>query len=90
MDWKICMAAFSAVFVAELADKTQMVGLGLSAKTGKPFSVWLGSVCAYVVVTMLTVAAGALLGKYLKPDLIRYIGAGLFIILGVLMLCKII
>jgi len=86
MDWKIFFATFSAIFLAELADKTQLVGIGMSAKSGKPLTVWLGSVCAYIVVTALSVMIGAALGKYLKPELIRYCGASLFIIIGVLML----
>ena len=44
MDWKIIVATFGAVFFAELADKTQLVGIGMAARTGKPFSVWMGSV----------------------------------------------
>jgi putative Ca2+/H+ antiporter (TMEM165/GDT1 family) len=31
MDLKIFFAAFSAIFPAELADKTQLVGIGMSA-----------------------------------------------------------
>ncbi|MBL7197838.1 MAG: TMEM165/GDT1 family protein [Candidatus Omnitrophica bacterium] len=85
MDWKIFLATFSAIFLAELADKTQLVGIGMSAKSGKPLTVWLGSVSAYVVVTALSVLIGAALGKYLKPELIRYAGASLFIIIGILM-----
>ncbi len=84
MDWKILMATFTAVFFAELADKTQLVGIGMSSKTGRPLSVWLGSVAAYIVVTAVSVFIGATLGKYLKPEFIRYAGASLFIIIGLL------
>lgn len=88
MDWKIFCMTFGAVFLAELADKTQLVGIGMSAKTGKPLSVWLGSVSAYIVVTVITVMVGAALGKYIKPEFIRYLGASLFIIIGLLILFK--
>ncbi|MDD5506411.1 MAG: TMEM165/GDT1 family protein [Candidatus Omnitrophica bacterium] len=90
MDWKIFLATFGAVFFAELADKTQMVGIGMAAKTGKPLSVWLGSVSAYVIVTVISVFLGAVLAKFICPGLIRYIGASLFIIIGFLMLFKVI
>lgn len=86
MDIKVFIATFIAVFFAELADKTQLVGINLTAKTGKPWSVWLGSVSAYIIVTVITVLLGAVLGKYIKPEIIKYAGATLFIILGVLML----
>ncbi len=90
MDWKIFLATFGAVFFAELADKTQLVGIGMAAKTGKPVSVWLGSVSAYIIVTVISVFLGAILAKFIRPELIRYVGASLFIIIGFLMLFKVI
>ncbi len=90
MDWKVFIAAFGAVFFAELADKTQLVGIGLAAKTGKPLSVWMGSVAAYIIVTVISVFLGSLLARFIRPEMIRYIGASLFICIGVLMLFKII
>jgi putative Ca2+/H+ antiporter (TMEM165/GDT1 family) len=88
MDWKVFLMTFSAVFFAELADKTQLVGIGMSAKTGKPFIVWLGSVSAYIIVTIISVLIGAALSKYLKPELIRYLGAALFVAIGIFMFFK--
>jgi putative Ca2+/H+ antiporter (TMEM165/GDT1 family) len=88
MDWKVILTTFGAVFFAELADKTQLVGIGLAAKTGKPVSVWLGSVAAYVIVTVISVFLGALLAKFIRPELIRCVGASLFILIGFLMLFK--
>ena len=90
MDWKIFLATFGGVFFAELADKTQLVGIGMAAKTGKPVSVWLGSVSAYVIVTVISVFLGAILAKFIRPELIRYIGASLFLIIGFLMFFKVI
>ena len=85
MDWKVIVATFTAVFFAELADKTQLVGIGMASKSGKPVSVWVGSVAAYMIVTVISVALGAVAGKFLKPEIIRYGAATLFIVLGVLM-----
>ena len=85
MDFKVFTAAFAAILLAELADKTQLIGLSLSAKSGRPFSVWAGSVAAYMAVTLVIVIAGAMLGKYLNPYLVRYTGAILFVLIGVLM-----
>lgn len=85
MDWKIFFATFIAIFFAELADKTQLVGIGISAKSGRPLSVWLGSISAYIIVTAISVLIGAALGKYIKPEIVRYCGGILFIIIGVLM-----
>jgi len=86
MDWKIFFVTSWAIFLAELADKTQLVGITMSAKTGKAVVVWLGSVAGYMVVTALSVFIGAVLSNYIKPEFIKYSGACLFIIIGVLML----
>jgi putative Ca2+/H+ antiporter (TMEM165/GDT1 family) len=86
MDWKVILATFGAVFVAELADKTQLVGISMASKTGKPISVWLGSVAGYMLVTVISVLIGLAVSRFVKPEVIRYIGAGLFIIMGILMI----
>ena len=88
MDWKIFFATFGAVFLAELADKTQLVGIGMAAKSGKPLNVLLGSIAAYILVTIISVFLGAWAGRFIKPEFIRYAGAFLFIIMGILMLFK--
>ena len=90
MDWKVFFLTFASIFVAELADKTQLVGIGMSAKSGKPVTVWFGSCLAYMVVTVLSVLIGVAAGKFIKPELIRYSGASLFIIVGILMFLKLI
>jgi len=87
MDFKVFVATFVAVFIAELADKTQLVGIGMAAKSGRPFSVWLGSVSAYIIITAVSVLLGAVLAKYIKPELLKYAASVLFIIIGLLMLC---
>ncbi|MFA5410341.1 MAG: TMEM165/GDT1 family protein [Candidatus Omnitrophota bacterium] len=84
MDWKVFLATFGAIFLAELADKTQLVGIGMSAKSGKPITVWLGSVAAYLIVTAISVLLGSTAAKFIRPELIKYAGAGLFIIIGLL------
>ena len=90
MDWRVFLGTFGAVFFAELADKTQMVGITMAAKTGKPLFVWLGSVCAYIIVTIISVIIGAAMAKFINPQVIRYFGAGTFILLGILMLMRVV
>lgn len=88
MDWRVFFATFGAVFFAELADKTQLVGITMAAKSGRPINVFLGSVAAYMLVTVISVLVGALAAKFIKPELIRYLGASLFILIGIFMLFK--
>lgn len=85
MDWKIFSATFAAVFVAELADKTQLVGITMASKSGKPTQVWMGSVAAYIIVTAVSVLLGAVASKFIKPDILKDVGAVLFVLLGILM-----
>jgi len=84
MDWKIFFATFGVVFLAELGDKTQLAGLMLAAKSQRPILVFLGSVSAYAVVTLITVLIGGILAKFIKPEFIKYGAASLFIIIGIL------
>ncbi|MCK5706444.1 MAG: TMEM165/GDT1 family protein [Candidatus Aureabacteria bacterium] len=88
MDWKIFSATFGAVFLAELADKTQLVSIGMSAKSGKPITVLIASVSAYIIVTIISVYIGSLAGKSIKPEIINFAGGFLFIIIGILMMLK--
>ncbi len=85
MDWKIFFATFTAIFLAELADKTQLVGISMAAESKKPLQVWLGSVSAYIIITAISVFLGAILGKYISPAFIRYAGAVLFVGIGIMM-----
>ena len=86
MDFKVMFATFAAVFIAELADKTQIVGISLAGKTLKPVSVFIGSVTAYMVITAISVLIGAGLGKHLKPEYLRFGSGLLFILMGILIL----
>ncbi len=86
MDFKIFLSTFGAILLAELADKTQLVGMGMAVKTGKPVAVWLGSISAFVVITGISVLAGTTVGKHLRPEAIKYLGGSLFVIIGILML----
>lgn len=85
MSWQIFIATFGTIFLAELGDKTQLANFSLSAKSGSKLSVFLASVLAFGIVTLLTVYLGAFLPKFIKPEHIRYASAALFIIIGLLM-----
>lgn len=85
MDLRVFVATFMGIFLAELADKTQLVGITMASKTAKPWAVFLGSVCAYALITGFSVWLGAFLGKYLQPQYLRFGGAAIFIFIGILM-----
>ena len=86
MDWKIFVAAFWTIFLAELGDKTQVANLCLAARSKSWFAVCSASIAAFALVTIITVSLGGVLAKYISPGYIRYAAGGLFVILGILML----
>jgi putative Ca2+/H+ antiporter (TMEM165/GDT1 family) len=70
--------------LAELGDKTQLAGLTFAARSKMPIVVFLGSLSAYAIVTLITVLMGGILGKFIKPEFVKYGAASLFIIIGIL------
>ncbi|MCF7908620.1 MAG: TMEM165/GDT1 family protein [Candidatus Omnitrophica bacterium] len=86
MDWKVFLATFGAIFLAELGDKTQVANLCLSAKSKSWLTVFVASVAAFAVVTLITVSLGNILCKYIHPEHIKYGSGALFIVIGILML----
>jgi putative Ca2+/H+ antiporter (TMEM165/GDT1 family) len=54
MEWKLLITVFGAVFIAEMADKTQLVTMLFAADKGvSKLAVFLGSALALVESTML-------------------------------------
>jgi len=83
MNWKVFFTTFGLVFLAELGDKTQLASLNLAAKSKMPFSVFLGSTVAYILVTLITVIIGDKVSNFLAPEYIKYGSAFVFILIGI-------
>ncbi|MCW8140086.1 MAG: TMEM165/GDT1 family protein [Planctomycetota bacterium] len=86
--WATFAAAFAAVFVAELGDKTQLAALGLAAGTRHPLAVLLGSILALSLAAALAVGLGRLLREAIDPRALHYAGAALFVAIGLVMLVR--
>ncbi|BBO17861.1 conserved hypothetical protein [Candidatus Brocadia pituitae] len=86
MDWKILMSTFITIFLAELGDKTQLASILMTSKTNKPVLVFLGTMLAFAVVTVIGVAVGTVITKFLPIDFIKVGAAIAFIIIGILIL----
>lgn len=85
MDWKIFLATFGTILLAELGDKTQVANLCLAAKSKSWISVLSASIIAFSVVTFITVALGGILSRFIRPEYIKYGAASLFVLIGILM-----
>jgi len=90
MKWEAFTTTFGMLLIAELGDKTQIAAMVQAAKFGKPWMVWLGASCALVLVSGLGVCVGNVCGMYLPRELISRIAGGIFIVMGILMVTKII
>jgi putative Ca2+/H+ antiporter (TMEM165/GDT1 family) len=83
MDWKIFATVFAGVFVAEMADKTQLVTMLFAAdKAVSKWVVFLGSASALVLTSAIGVAAGALLAQFVNVKVMSLIAGSGFILIG--------
>ena len=88
MDWKVFIATFTTIFIAELGDKTQFAAIAASAGSTSKFSVLLGVVLGLAFAGILGVVAGSLLGNFLDPSKMKWISGSLFIVVGVWILAS--
>ncbi len=89
MDWKILLTVLSAVFVAELGDKTQLATLLFAAdKEVSKFAVFLGASLALVLTSAIGVAAGGLISQFISEKHLHIIAGVGFIGIGVWTLLK--
>lgn len=84
MEWKTFVTVFVAVFVAEMADKTQLVTLLFA--TDQAVSKWLvflGSASALILASAIGVLAGTLLSHVIDVKVMSVIAGGGFILIGI-------
>ncbi len=83
MEWKLFATVFVSVFVAEMADKTQLVTLLFAAdRDVSKWTVFFGSAGALVLTSAIGVAAGALLAQYVSPKMMTLIAGSGFMLIG--------
>jgi putative Ca2+/H+ antiporter (TMEM165/GDT1 family) len=85
IDWKLLWSTFVLLFVAELGDKTQLAVICTSASSDCPRTVFFGAALALVTATLIGTLAGQVVARFVSPDLLRKVAAGLFVLMGVLM-----
>lgn len=83
MDLKVLVTVFTAVFIAELGDKTQLATmLFASDKEVNKWTVFLGASLALILASAIGVLAGSLLSNYINEKHLSYIAGTLFIMIG--------
>jgi len=83
MDWKILATVFASVFIAEMADKTQLVTMLFAAdKDVSKWTVFFGSASALVLTSAIGVVAGTLLSQFVNVKMMSIIAGSGFVLIG--------
>jgi len=82
MDWKLLIATFGTIFIAELGDKTQFAAIAASAQSKSTLEILIAVVLALALAGTLGVLLGRALSEVLDPHWMRYISGALFIGFG--------
>lgn len=84
MDLKLLATVFVTVFLAEIADKTQVATMlyASNAPTNK-LTVFLGSALALVAASAIAVFAGAMLAHWINPKVMARLAGVAFVLIGV-------
>ena len=86
MDLRILLTTFGIIFLAEMGDKTQLAAMTMAAQTKRPWAVFVGASLALAAVSAIGVLVGGVIGNYVPLEWVKRVAAGLFILIGVLML----
>ncbi len=79
----IFITTFTTIFIAELGDKTQIATLMLSAESGKPTIVFLGSSLALISSSIVGVLIGKWVSKKISPRKFSLFAGALMILISV-------
>ena len=80
--FSIFITTFTTIFIAELGDKTQIATLMLSAESGHPLIVFLGSALALISSSVVGVVLGKWLSKKISPNKFAFFTSLLMIIIS--------
>jgi len=83
MEWKLFLTVFASIFVAEMADKTQLVTLLFAAdKAVNKWVIFLGSASALVLASAIGVLAGTMFSHVVSVRLMSVVAGTGFILIG--------
>ena len=83
MDLKLFATVFATVFLAEIADKTQLATVLFASDSDKSkWLVFFAAASALIVATAIAVFAGAVLSHYINEKVMSRIAGAIFILIG--------
>ena len=80
--FSIFITTFTTIFIAELGDKTQIATLMLSAESGKPIIVFIGSSIALISSSVVGVLIGKWLSQKISPSKFSFFTGVLMILIS--------
>jgi Ca2+/H+ antiporter, TMEM165/GDT1 family len=84
--WSTFFSTFITIFLAEMGDKTQLATLLLSAQSGSPWIVFIGSGSALIATSLVGVLLGRYLAKVLSPETLDIAAGMLLMVISILLL----
>lgn len=81
-------AAFALALISEIADKTQLVILGLALEYKSPLKVFLGALIAHSAMDGVAILLGSFLGVSMPVNVIKPLIGIVFIALGIWTIAK--
>ncbi len=90
MELPLLISTFTAVFLAELGDKTQLATVALSGTSNRPLAVFLGSSTALVLASLLGALAGGSIAAVIPGNLLKLLAAVGLLTIGLKLLWPII
>lgn len=89
MEYKVLFTVFTAVFLAELGDKTQLATMLFAAdKEVSKITVFIGASLALIIASAIGVLAGSVISEYISEKHLHYIAGVGFITIGLWTLIK--
>jgi putative Ca2+/H+ antiporter (TMEM165/GDT1 family) len=82
---KAIWLAFSAIFIAELGDKTQLAILAMKGKGFSGIGLFIGAMLAFGVLTALAILMGGWLQARIPGAILEKTAAAGFVVIGLLM-----
>ncbi len=79
---------FLTLLLAEMGDKTQLAVLSFSGSSGKWLEVFIGSILAFLVLTLVASLIGSKIHNLVEPKLVKKIAGVLFLLIGLSLIIK--
>ncbi len=75
MDWQLFGLTFTTVFLAEIGDKSQLAAIALSGSSRSPRAVFLGTVGALLLASLVGVLVGGGAAQLLPARVLKALSA---------------